>query len=648
MLKPSHIKKTVIKDSFWSPKIKTVKNQGIPYFLKAFSNQIEGVPKSYCIHNFEVAAGKKTGNFGGCVFQDSDLYKFIEAVGYYLAVESDSEVRQSIDGIIDLIEQAQLKDGYVNTYFIINGIEKRWQNLAAEHELYCAGHLMEAACAYYEGTGNKKLLEVACRFADCIADTFGAAENQIHGYAGHQEIEIGLLKLFEITGEKNYLEVANYFLETRGQNPNYFEQESIKLWESGETGRTDWPKIGENYSYMQAHIPLLAQEKAVGHAVRANYMYTAAAHLAGITGNSILLHHLEKIWSNIVTRRMYITGGVGSMVYGEAYTFDYDLPNDIMYNETCASIALAMFSQRMLNITGESKYADIMELALYNGILSGMELDGTKFFYVNPISVWRERCEKRADMEPIKPERQGWFNCACCPPNILRTITGLAQYLYGYDDESVYVHLFAASETEMIIKNIPVQFVQTGNYPWQGDVLLAVHPGQEVEFDLALRIPGWCRTYNLTINGINAGEEAVINNGYVHIKRCYSEGDVIGLNLDIEPEILQCSSKVPFNAGKAALRRGAIIYCMEETDNSNDLWNYVLDIQSPVTSRMEEELLGGIVSLQTEGYKRIAVENEKLYDTASLKKEKCILNFIPYYAWCNRMAGNMQVWTDIH
>lgn len=612
---------------------------------RAFGNEIPGVPESHCLHNFRVAAKVEEGVFEGRVYQDSDLYKYLEAVGFYLARHEDPETEAHCNAIIDLIERAQLEDGYINTCFILGDLNKRWTRLAMDHELYCAGHLMEAACAYHIGTKRDKLLKIACRFADCIERTFGPEPGKLRGCPGHQEVEIGLLKLYEVTKEERYQRLAAHFLLTRGERPNYFDEERAAADQNEQSRAPHFSPLGEPYAYMQAHRPLLEQDKAVGHAVRANYMYTAAAHLAGLLEDEALLNWAAGIWENITQRQMYLTGGVGSMIYGEAYTTDYDLPNDAMYNETCASIALAMFSMRMLNNTKDARYADVIEQTLYNGILSGMQEDGTRFFYVNPMSVWKERCAARPDMEPVKTVRQGWFDTACCPPNILRTLTGLGQYIYSSDREMVLVNLFVESESEFVLDNGAVCISQTGGYPWDGKIRVTVHTASPISFSLGVRIPRWCRKANAVLGGEPLHVAAQSEKGYLTIRRTFHDGDVLELELKMPVECVRSNPHIPFNAGMVALRRGPVVYCMEETDNDAQLWNLSLNTAAPVEARYVPDLLGGVVALTAAGVEQIPMTEGALYGDSCPVKERAVpLRFVPYFAWCNREPGNMTVW----
>ena len=392
MLKPIPLKNIRIHDAFFSGRIETARRVAIPYMLDALNDRIPGVPRSGCIANFEIAAGRKKGSFTGFVFQDSDLWKWIEGAAYSLAGHPDPELEKEIDRAIELAGEAQLPDGYLDTYYIINGIEKRFTNLKDHHEMYVAGHMFEAACAYYEVTGKRALLEIACRFADCIDAHFGPEEGKRRGYPGHEEIELGLARLAADTGEPRYLKLAAFFLDERGKQPYYFDLEAE---ERGDKAPGERKNQFQTYSYYQADRPVREQTAAVGHAVRQGYLLAGMAEVGGQTGDAGLTDAAKRIWENIVSRQMYITGGVGSTHEGEAYSFDYDLPPERCYTETCAAISLAMTSVRLGRIAPHGKYGDIVERTLYNGILSGVSLDGTRYFYMNPLEVWPERCEKR-------------------------------------------------------------------------------------------------------------------------------------------------------------------------------------------------------------------------------------------------------------
>ena len=446
------LKNIAITDGFWNKYRNLVKDVIIPYQWDTLNDNVPDAEPSHCIENFRIAAGEKNGEFYGAVFQDTDVAKWLEAVAYVLDSQGrDEELEKLADETIDLIGKAQGSDGYLNTYFTIKEPERRWTNLREGHELYTAGHMIEAAVAYYQATGKRKFLDIVMRFADLISERFGPEDGKCHGYPGHPEIELALVKLYRVTGKKNYLETAKFFVDARGVGENYFFQE-----EKGERYQQIFPEFtGYEPEYSQSHKPVREQKTAEGHAVRAVYLYSAMADLAYEYQDESLLKACETLWKNMVTKRMYITGGIGSSGLLERFTVDYDLPNDRNYAESCASIGLAMFGKRMGQITRDAKYADIVEKALYNTVLAGIAMDGKGFFYVNPLEVWPENCLKRTSMEHVKPVRQKWFGVACCPPNIARTLASLGQYIYGEDEESIFINLYVSNEAETQINGVP-------------------------------------------------------------------------------------------------------------------------------------------------------------------------------------------------
>ena len=430
---PLSLRSVQVSDAFWKQEMELVRKEVIPYQWEALNDRVEGAAPSYAMRNFRVAAKKNQerkelgaafqgfetlseeldsleDRFYGCVFQDSDFSKWIEAVGYSLNQHPDPELERIADGAIDLVCAAQQEDGYLDTYYIINGKNKIFTNLRDHHELYCMGHLIEGAVAYYEATGKDKLLKAAARFADYAAARFGTEEGKKKGYPGHEIAEMALVRLYDVTGEQRYLELSKYFIEERGKRPYYFDKEHPEEVKKGH-------EEDLRYAYNQAHLPVRQQEEAVGHSVRAVYLYSGMADIARITGDETLYASCKKLWDSIAKEKMYITGGIGATRIGESFSYPYDLPNDTAYAETCASIGLVFFARRMLEIHPDGRYANVMERALYNGILSGMALDGKSFFYVNPLEVVPEACHKDERKFHVKPVRQKWFGCACCPPN---------------------------------------------------------------------------------------------------------------------------------------------------------------------------------------------------------------------------------------
>ncbi len=554
-----------------------------------------------------------------------------------------SSWKKTADAVIDLIGRAQQNDGYINTFFTVKEPENRWTNLRDQHELYCAGHLIEAAVAYYQVTGKRKFLEIVSAFADYIASVFGTGEGQLQGYDGHQEIELALVKLYRVTGKEAYLSLSQFFIDERGKQPHFFDGEKKKRGEE----RPSWWRNNKHgvYSYHQAHQHVRAQEEAVGHSVRAVYMYSAMADLAAETDDHLLKAACERLWQNVTKRQMYITGGIGSSEYGEAFTFDYDLPNDTCYTETCASIGLVFWARRMLQLEARSDYADVMERALYNGTISGMDLDGKRFFYVNPLEVWPQSCEIRNDKKHVKPERQKWFSCACCPPNLARLISSIGHYIYSADEHQAFVHLYIGNESELTIGNTLVKLKQTTNYPWNGDITLDVLLETASEFTLALRVPGWCSQATLTINDEPISIEKLSKQGYVYLTRKWKDGDRIKWHFTMEVQRMKANPNVRTNANRVALQRGPIVYCLEETDNGAGLPNISLPTRANLRAEFATDLLGGVVTIKGDALRADEARwSEKLYQPAPANKVKTEVTAIPYYAWCNREPGEMLVW----
>lgn len=632
-----------VKDAFWSNYRELVRAKMLPYQWEALNDRIPGAEPSHCIKNFKIAAGLEEGKFEGFVFQDSDLAKWIEAAAYTLVWHPDSALEQTVDDAVNLIVSAQQADGYLDTYYIINGLDNRWTNLMDNHEMYCAGHMLEAAIAYYHSTGKHKLLDAMIRLVDHIDRVFGSEEGKKKGYPGHEVLELALMKLYDITKDQKHLKLAKYFIDQRGQKPLYFELERK------ENGRSFyWKDSYFQYQYYQAGLPVREQNKAEGHAVRAVYLYSGMADAARVTGDDSLYQACEKLWNNMVHKRMYITGSIGSSSYGESFTFDYDLPNDTVYGETCAAIGLAFFAQRMLMISPKSEYADVLEKVLYNGIISGMSLDGTKFFYVNPLEVVPEACEKDQLRRHVKPERQKWFGCACCPPNIARIISSLENYIYTVSKDTLYIHLYIGNESAVLLNGINTKLTVSTDYPWDGDITVKVSPEAPVEGTVALRIPGWCREFSVWRNDRKLSvTENIIKDGYLLLTGQWSEGDTIRLHLEMPVQLVASNPMVRENIGKAAVMRGPIVYCLEQEDNGILLQQIRLPQAPKLTCQYEKDMLGGIVCIKSNGLilDPNGWKNDQLYDF--YKKETYTeksLTWIPYYAWANRNCGEMLVW----
>lgn len=634
-----------IQDEFWSYYINLVRDVVVPYQWDALNDRVNSAEPSGAVRNFKIAAGLEQGDFYGMVFQDSDIAKWLEAVAYLLESKPDPALEDIADGLIDIIAMAQQEDGYLNTYFTIKEPGQRWTNLAECHELYCAGHMIEAGVAYYRATGKRKLLDVVSRFADHIDSVFGTDPGKLAGYDGHQEIELALIKLYQATGNERYLRLSRYFVDQRGQKPSFY---AIQLEERG--GKTHWPgNMALDLEYSQSHVPVREQDKAIGHAVRLLYMLTGMADVAAETGDDSLLAACRRLWDNIVTRQMYITGGVGSMPQGEAFSFDYDLPNDTVYAETCASIGLIFFAQRMLRISPEAPFADVMERALYNTVVGGMSRDGKHFFYVNPLEVDPKACGgANRKYDHIKPVRQEWFGCACCPPNVARLLASLGEYIYTLHEGTLYTHLYIGGEAQLEVGGGKVKLKQASNYPWDGKIRLEVEPdGAAGSFALALRIPGWCKRASLKLNGsaYPLNDQTVVN-GYVRIEREWAAGDRVELDLEMPVQRVYSHPLVRANAGKVAVQRGPLVYCLEEADNGANLHEIVLPREAELTAVREEQLLGGVVTVRAEAEKlREEDWTNGLYSPeAAVGTKPHTVKFIPYYAWANRGEGEMTVW----
>ena len=602
-LRPVSISKVRLEDSFFAPRLKMLGDVTLP-------TQYQIIEETGRLSNFRRAAGKITGDFQGLFFNDSDVYKWIEAVAFYLAYSHDEKLSSLVIKVIEDVISAQDENGYLNTYFTFEREKERWTNLKDMHELYCAGHLMQAAIALYRATGERHLLDAACKFADHISSIFGVDKRL--GTPGHPEIEMALVELYRTTGKQAYLDLAQFFLDNRGK---------------GLVG-------GDPYHI--DHKPFRELDEIVGHAVRSLYLNCGATDIYLETGEKQLWDTLLRLWHNMTERKMYVTGGVGSRHEGEAFGDDYELPNYRAYAETCATIANFMWNWRMLLATGDACFADVMELALYNGVLSGISLDGKHYFYVNPLA------------DRGKHRRQRWFRCACCPPNIARLIASLPGYLYSVSDEGIWINLYVQSTAFIDIEGKTVTVEQRTNYPWSGGIDIFLQPESETSFSLYLRIPGWCRKAKIYVNDQEL--KAEIKPGeYVEIHRVWKPNDHIRVSLSMPIEKLASHPHVLENADRVAIKRGPIVYCIEQADNPDfDVWNMVLPPENPLKAEWTPELLNGVTVIQGEALV-IETENFKnnLYRPVtdiSFKTRKVQFKAIPYYAWANRKPGPMIIW----
>lgn len=564
-------------------------------------------------------------------FWDSDIAKWLESAAFSLQTHPDPLLEEEIDEIVALIKKGQDEDGYFNSHFMSPCSELRWQNLRDMHELYCAGHLMEAAVAYFEATGKKDLLDIMCRYADYIDSLFGDGPDRMKGYPGHEEIELALVKMFKATGNRKYLDLAGFFIDHRGENPNYFELEA------------EWGSLPEKYSldYYQAHKPVREQEDAVGHAVRAVYLYSAMADLALINDDAELAAACRRLWGSIVKRKMYITGGIGSCNAGEKFTADYDLPNEEAYAETCASIGLIFFAYRMFLLDGDSCYIDVLERALYNGASSGLSADGESFLYVNPLAC--DPGGTLANGKRLEP-RSDWFVCSCCPPNVARLRASLGQYFYEHDDENIWINLYNDSVCHVNISGVGINVEQQTDYPWDGTVNVSLDMSVAVKFNMRLRIPGWCNNHSLLINGDEISCDVIIEKGYAVIDREWQPGDVVEFDMMMPVEKVFANHRVRHDCGRLALQRGPVIYCIEEVDNGPDLNTVEIAWDPEFNISFEEELLDGVVGIFFKARKMQSQDDRCLYSTTPPEYSSCEIKAIPYFRWGNRQFGEMLTW----
>ena len=576
----SHVK---INDNFWSPRLSKHVSATLPVCIDQIENQTGR------IRNFENAA-KGEGEHSGIFFDDSDVYKALEGMAYSLINNPDPELEKKADEWIDKFAAAQQPDGYINTFYTLTGLDKRWTNMD-KHEMYCAGHMIEAGVAYYQATGKRKLLDVCIRMTDHMMSQFGPGKR--HWVPGHEEIELALVKLYQTTQEQKYLDFAYWLLEERGHGHGTM----------GDEGK--WNPV-----YYQDIVPVRQLTDISGHAVRCMYLYCGMADVAALKNDTGYIAAMDRLWDDVVHRNMYITGGVGSSHDNEGFTEDYDLPNLDAYCETCASVGMVLWNQRMNQLTGDSKYIDVLERSLYNGALAGISLGGDRFFYVNPL-------ESKGDHH-----RQEWYGCACCPSQLSRFLPSIGNYIYASSDDALWVNLYIGNTGQIRIGETDILLTQETDYPWDGSVKLTISTSQPLEKEIRLRIPNWCKTYDLSINGkrINVSEEK----GYAVIKDWKSQ-DVIALDMDMPVEIVAADPHVKENFGKRAIQRGPLVYCMEEIDNPVYFDQIQLSPSTTFQTAFASDILNGIKTIKTNGRAQSAT-------------------FIPYYAWDNRKAGKMRVW----
>jgi DUF1680 family protein len=561
------------------------------------------------------------------IFWDSDVAKWLEAASYSLATHPDPALEAQVDEVISLIVAAQQPDGYLNSYFTVVEPEKRWTNLRDWHELYCAGHLIEAAVAHFQVTGKRVLLDALCRYADYIDSVFGSVPGKQRGYPGHEEIELALVKLYQVTGEKRYLYLSQYFVNERGNQPHYFD---IEARQRGEDPRTFWAR---SYEYNQAHLPVREQYEVVGHAVRAMYLYSAMADLAREFHDQGLFDTDQRLWNHLCSTRLYITGGLGSSEHNEGFTTDYDLPNESAYAETCAAIGFVFWNHRMLQLDCDARYADMLERALYNGVLSGVSLDGKKFFYENPLASLGTY------------HREAWFKVSCCPPNIARLLASLGQYIYAVTETELAVHLYIQSTAQLSVGGHEVIVRQETAYPWDGNITLRLSMHEGAPFGLRLRLPGWCRSATLAVNGEAVDIASHLEEGYVRVERLWQSDDKVEFELAMPVERMYAHLNVRHDAGLIALQRGPLVYCLEEIDNTVPLQRIVLSRTAELTSQIEFDMPGGVTTLKSQALVEDDIDwTGTLYRSQPAAMQSRTITAIPYYAWDNRQPGEMRVW----
>ncbi len=581
---PINFSQVKITDNFWLPRLKMHATVTLP----ACINQCENATQR--IKNFAIAAGMEKGEFKGFVYDDSDLYKMLEGASYSLMNNPNPRLEAKLDSIIAKIAKAQLPDGYLMTYFILGDISKRFTDMD-KHETYCCGHLIEAGVAFYYATGKRSLLDVAIKYADFIDHTF--CEGKRIWVPGHEEIELALVKLYRVTNDARYLKLSHWLLEQRGHNNG--------TWSA------------DDKDYYQDLVPVKDLQKISGHAVRAMYLFTGMADITAATGDSMYIPTLDKLWKDVVNTKMYITGGIGSSKANEGFSGDYDLPNEDAYCETCASVGMVFWNQRMNMLIGDARYVDVLERSMYNGALAGTSISGDRFFYVNPLE------------SDGKHHRKAWYGTACCPSQISRFLPSIGSYIYATSpDNSIWVNLFIGSETNVKRGQNNVTLKQETKYPWEGNVTLSVSPQKPEKFSLKLRLPGWCKKYTLKVNGTAVKPD--VNAQYLVINRLWKKGDKITFNMDMPVEVVAADPRVKADEGKRAIQRGPLVYCLEEVDNPT-IDTARLDTKATFTSLFEPTLLNGIT-------------------TITAKSAGQTYKFIPYYAWDNRQAGKMKVWVN--
>ena len=613
---------------FWGPRIDVVaeKTVGILFDRCIAAGTLEQVDPALPVPELRIPF-QHGNSVTTQMFWDSDFGKIIETAAYAIQRRRDPELEARIDAVIDAYARLQAEDGYLDSWFQRMRPGERWTNLRDCHELYNMGHLIEGAVAYFDATGKRRLLDVMARCMDHVIATLGREPGQKRGYCGHPEVELALVRLSRATGEPRYLALAAYFVDERGRSPNYFDVEATAR------GETDGDYWFGTHEYSQSHRPVREQDKVVGHAVRAMYLYSGVADVATETGDESLVAPLERLWADLTGKNLYVTGGLGPSQANEGFTFDYDLPNESAYAETCAAVALVFWANRMLGRGPDNRFGDVMERALYNGALSGLSLDGTKFFYENPLA-------SRGDHN-----RWTWHRCPCCPPNIARLVASVGSYAYGEAEGEVAVHLYGAGTADLDIGGgRRLRLAQATDYPWNGAVRLTVGLDAAADCALSLRIPGWAGPTTLAVNGEPVDLAAVTERGYAVLRRTWSDGDTVQVDIGMEAKRLYANPKVRQDAGRVALQRGPLVYCVEAVDNGTGLDALSLPATAEIRETFVPDLLGGVVKLSAAAETDDAEWGPDLYRETPPERRPTALTAVPYYAWDNRDPGEMLVW----
>jgi uncharacterized protein len=613
-------------DTFWAPRMETNRKVTLQHIYRMLE-------ETGRISAFDLNFEREVPSPIVLIFGDSDPSKWLEAASYSLATHPDPDLEAKVDYVVEKIIGAQQPDGYLNTHFIHTQPDMRWKNLRDWHEMYCAGHMIEGAVAHFEATGQRKFLDALCRYADHIDATFGDGEGKKRGYPGHPELELALVKLYHATGNERYLQLSKFFIDERGtsspEKQHYYDLEAV---ERGDDPAKFWAR---SYEYNQSHEPIREQDKVVGHAVRAMYLFSAVADLADEYDDQSLLDTCDRLWDNLINKRMYLTGGIGPSRHNEGFTTDYDLPDETAYAETCATIGLIMWNQRLLQFAGERRFADVMERGLYNGFLSGVTLDGTKFYYENPLSSAGDH------------HHQEWYMCPCCPPNVARNLASLGRYFYSMGDKDLWLHLYAGNTSELEVGSSKVSVKQETNYPWDGTVKVTLGLEKAQAFTLHLRVPGWCPALRVAVNGeqLSAQPEA---NGYLAITREWNDGDQVEYVMEMPIQTVYANPAVRQLEGRVAIQRGPLVYCLEGVDHGKfELDQISVNPQDIPTFKVtyRPELLGGVAVIEGQG-KVIDEQTWEggLYANKAAQEKDIHLTAIPYYAWDNREPGEMRVW----